>query len=74
MESMNDAMKRVQAQELIQRFRSKEDLHRYLVRQGNELIETNLDYVVGLFLPTMEGTKISFLRAILCEEKKALKT
>eukprot|EP00347_Sterkiella_histriomuscorum_P012396 403368736 len=74
MESMNDVMKRVQAQELIQRFRSKEDLHRYLVQQGNELIVTHLDYVVGLFLPTMEGTKISFLRAILCEEKKALKT
>lgn len=30
-------------------------------------------FVVGLFLPTMEGTKISFLRAILCEDKKALK-
>jgi len=74
MESMNDVMKRVQAQELIQRFRSKEDLHRYLVQQGKELIVSNLYYTVGLFLPTMEGTKISFLRAILCEEKKALKT
>ena len=30
-------------------------------------------YTVGLFLPTMEGTKISFLKAILCEEKKAFK-
>lgn len=29
---------------------------------------------MGLFLPTMEGTKISFLRAILCDEKKAFKT
>ena len=68
---MNDVMKRVQAQELIQRFRSKEDLHRYLVQQGKQLIETNLYYVVGLFLPTMEGSEILFLRAILCEERKS---
>nr|AAB42031.1 22 kD ORF [Oxytricha fallax] len=74
MESMNDVMKRVQAQELIQIFRSKEDLHRYLVQLVKEIVVSKLNYVVGLFLPTMEGTKISFLRAILCEEKKALKT
>ena len=29
--------------------------------------------IVGLFMPTKSGTKISFLRAIFCNKKKALK-
>jgi hypothetical protein len=28
---------------------------------------------VGLYLPSQKGTKISFMRAIFCNEKKALK-
>jgi hypothetical protein len=28
---------------------------------------------VGLFMPSQMGTKISFLRAIFCNKKKALK-
>ena len=28
---------------------------------------------MGLFLPTQKGTKVSFLRAIFCNKKKALK-
>ena len=29
--------------------------------------------IVGLFMPSKSGTKISFLRAIFCNKKKALK-
>lgn len=74
MESMNDAMKRIQSQDLIGKFRSKEDLYRYLVQQGKFLTKINKSIIVGLFLPTQEGTKISFLKALLSEEKKAFKS
>ena len=30
-------------------------------------------FIVELYLPTIKGTKLSFLRAILCNKKKALK-
>jgi hypothetical protein len=30
--------------------------------------------IVGLFLPSIEATKLAFIRAILREEKKALKS
>ena len=36
-------------------------------------INCNVTFIVGLYLPTIKGTKLSFLRAILCNKKKALK-
>lgn len=68
-----EKVQRVEAQEFISRFRSKEDLYRYLTQQGLTLSSLITSSVVGLFLPSMDGTKIAFLRAILCEEKKAFK-
>lgn len=63
--------KRVLAQELSARFRSKEDLHRYMVQQGKA--EWLLMTTVGVFLPTLHGTSMDFMRDILNEKKKHLK-
>ena len=55
------------AEELLSRFRSKEDLYRYMSQQGKHRdYGLNLD-LVNVFLPTMHGTKISFMRDILSE-------
>ena len=34
---------------------------------------SSIDLIVGLYMPTQKGTKVSFLRAIFCNKKKALK-
>ena len=66
-------MEKVQAEDLLARFRSKEDLYRYLVQQGKNQIYTFYAILVGLFLLSMAGCKISFMRDILRDDKKALK-
>lgn len=63
--------KRVLAQELSARFRSKEDLHRYMVQQGKFVFL--LIVKVGVFLPSLHGTSIDFMRDILNEKKRHLK-
>jgi len=73
MESMDNTLKKIQAEELLNRFRSKEDLYRYLVHQGKYITATVILHIVGLYLPSMEGTKISFMKAIMCNQKKALR-
>jgi hypothetical protein len=44
-----------------------------MVQQGKHTITCQRSTVVGLFLPSMDGCKISFMKAILCDDKKALK-
>ena len=63
----------VQAEELLSRFRSKEDLYRYLIHQGIFNHKIFIKTIVGLFLPSMAATKISFMRDIMKEQKLALK-
>lgn len=72
-QDLRKQLESVQAEELLSRFRSKEDLYRYMVHQSNCSCFQNKIILVGLFLPSMSGTKISFLRDILREEKLALK-
>ena len=62
----------VLAQELTSRFRSKEDLHRYLTQQGKLMVSDHA--LVGVFLPTLSGTSLDFMRDILKEAKQHLKT
>ena len=45
-----------------------------MTQHGKFVTGNIIFYIVDLFLPSMDGTKISFLRAILCDEKKAFKT
>lgn len=61
------------AEELLSRFRSKEDLYRYMTLHGMTLIFNRSLAIVNVFLPTMGGTKLSFMRDILSETKKHLK-
>ena len=56
---------------LLGRFRSKEDLFKYLTEQGKSR-SSFLLFVVGLFLPSMSGTTLNFIRSILKDEKKVL--
>ncbi len=63
----------VYAQELTSRFRSKEDLHRYLTQQGNLTSLLSVLILVGVFLPSISRTPLDFLREILKEEKLHLK-
>ena len=67
MESSQSQMQIVSAEELMNRFRIKEDLYRYLTQQG-KLLQKGSDYsIVGIFLPSMDGCKLIFLRAILSD-------
>ena len=63
----------LRAEELLARFRSKEDLYHYMTNQSKYLTKTNLMTIVGLFLPSYSGTKVVFLRAIVADQKKVLK-
>ena len=73
MESSQSQMQNVSAEELMNRFRSKEDLYRYLTQQGKlPYIASNYS-IVGIFLPSMDGCKLIFLKAILSDQKKAIK-
>jgi len=63
----------VLATELSSRFRSKEDLYRYLVAHGNLMMNCFKCIIVGVFLPPMLRTSLDFLRDILKEEKLFLK-
>jgi hypothetical protein len=63
----------VLATELSSRFRSKEDLYRYLVSHGKFIMYCVKYVIVGVFLPPMQRTSLDFLRDILKEEKLFLK-
>jgi hypothetical protein len=63
----------VLASELSSRFRSKEDLHRYLTLQGNLIRDDLPIFLAGVFLPSLQRTSLDFLRDILREAKWHLK-
>ena len=65
--------KKVGPEELLSRFRSKEDLYRYMVHQGKCRRSSHPSSIVNVFLPSMQGTKLSFLRDILADKKMHLK-
>jgi len=64
----------VKAESLLARFGSKEDFYKYFTQHGkhNYLLLT-LD-LVGIFLPSIHGTSLSFMKSILKDEKRALRT
>jgi hypothetical protein len=65
--------RKVQPQELSHRFKSKEDLHRYLTQQGKHTLSIMSINEVGVFLPSLHGTSVDFMRDILSERKAHLK-
>jgi len=60
-------------EELLSRFRSKEDLYRYMTQHGKFSCWRPMIDIVNVFLPTMKGTKLSFMRDILSDTKRHLK-
>ena len=66
-------IKNVMSEELLPRFRSKHDLYRYLTHQSKLLLCSLIFSIVSLFLPSYESVKLSFIRAILADQKKVLK-
>jgi len=60
-------------EELLARFRSKEDLYRYMTLQGNLPFWSSYDALVNVFLPSIKGTRIGYLRDILSDKKSHLK-
>lgn len=67
-------MESVMAESLTSRFRSKEDLHRYLTQSGKPPIHFVTFFKAGIFLPSLKGTSLAFLRDVLREEKLHLRT
>ena len=67
MEENKRNTKLVMANDLVARFRSKEDIYRYLTQQGNRPLNLINDYAAGVFLPSIRGTSIDFMREILRE-------
>ena len=61
------------AEELLSRFRSKEDLYRYMTKHGKLVNFVISSAIVNVFLPTMKGTKLSFMRDILSDTQRHLK-
>ena len=66
-------IEKVSAESLLSRFRSKEDLYRYMVHQGKCSTMLKASSIAKVFLPTMGGTRLSFMRDILSETKQHLK-
>ncbi len=64
----------VKAETLLARFRSKEDLYRYFTQHGKPSLILNPCVIVGIFLPSMQGTTLAFMKDILKDEKRALRT
>ena len=73
MVELQERLHKVKAEELLQRFRSKVDLYKYMVNQSNPTSPFDITSIVGLYLPSYDGTKISFIKAILSDQKKVLK-
>ena len=73
MESRRDPMnlaprlENIKAEELLARFRSKEDLYRYMTNQCMIIYLMIKIIIVGLFLPSYAATKIVFLRSIVAD-------
>jgi hypothetical protein len=70
---MKKSLENVKAEELLSRFRSKEDLYRYLTNQGKSFYDHLISLIANVFLPSMSGTKLSFMRDILSGAKLTLK-
>ena len=71
---MLDKLQNVKSEELLSRFRSKIDLYKYFTLTCKlQLHFINL-YIVRLYLPSYGSTKLAFIRAILQNKKKVLKT
>ena len=66
-------MQNIKAEELLARFRSKEDLYRYMTNQSKSYSPLLCALIVGLFLPSYSATKVVFLRAIVADQKKVLR-
>lgn len=46
-------VEKIKAEELLSRFRSKEDLYRYMTQQGKNLLAEVRLFLVNVFLPSM---------------------
>ena len=64
---------KIRAEELLSRFRSKEDLYRYMTQQGKNRSNLLVKNLANVFLPSMQGTKLSFMRDLLSDKKLHLK-
>ena len=69
---LQSQLTRIRAEELLGRFRSKEDLYKYMTNQSKILTNLNLILLVGLYLPSYHGTKVGFIKALLNDQKQAL--
>jgi hypothetical protein len=69
-----ESLKNVKSEELLSRFRSKIDLYKYFTNQSKLRLHINNNLIVGIYLPSYDATKLSFIRAILQDKKKVLKT
>jgi hypothetical protein len=67
-------IEQVKAETLLARFRSKEDLHKYFSQHGKPYQSLDLSIIVGIFLPSLQGTTLAFMKDILKDEKRALRT
>lgn len=66
-------IEKVKPEDMLSRFRSKEDLYRYMTQQGKYNMLTVWIFIVNVFLPSLDHCKLSFLRDILSEKKSHLK-
>lgn len=64
----------IRSEELLSRFRSKSDLYKYLTINGMTIVTHHCSIIVGLHLPSYSSVRLGFIRAILADKKKALKT
>ena len=71
---MIDKLQNVKSEELLSRFRSKIDLYKYFTLTCKLQLHLNNLTIVRLYLPSYGSTKLAFIRAILQNKKKVLKT
>ena len=71
---LNQRLQGIKSEELLSRFRSKIDLYKYFTISCKLQLSFNFLLIVGLYLPSYDFTKLSFIRAILQDKKKVFKT
>src|SRR3569833_1162678 len=71
---MLDKLQNVKSEGLLSRFRSKIDLYKYFTLTCKLQLHFNNFSIVRLYLPSYGSTKLAFIRAILQNKKKVLKT
>ena len=71
--NLEESLRKIRSEELLSRFRSKEDLYKYMTNQRKTISFSKIKSIVGVYLHFYSATKISFIRSIIALKSKVIK-